>query len=75
MLQPLMGSAFQRSQTGRLGFQMAGHLGIQPAADLCRQINDFDCHSLSPLKYPGSVPANPDDAPIRGVEDRYSMSR
>ena len=65
----LMGSVFQRSQTGGLGFQMAGHLGVQPALDLCRQINDFDGHRLSPLQAPGPLPTNPGDAATCGVEE------
>ena len=57
-------SAFKRPQTGSLGFQMAGHLGVQPALELGGQMNDFDGHGLSPLQVPRLSASEPRVTPL-----------
>ena len=63
-----------RFQTLCLSRQVAGHLLVQPALDLCSQMNDFDGHWRSPLAVPG-LRANEPGVTPDGVEKGYSMSR
>jgi hypothetical protein len=53
---------------------MAGHLGVQPALDLCRQMNDFDGHGLSPLQVPGPIANEPGVTPL-SVASKKDIAR
>ena len=65
---------FYRFKTLGLGGQMAGNPLVQPALDLCSQMNDFDGHWRSPLAVPG-LRANEPGVTPDDVEKGYSMSR
>src|SRR5437879_1600838 len=72
---PPNGLMLYRFQALGLRRQMAGHLLVQPALDLCSQMNDFDGHWRSPFEVPGLRANEPEVTPTISVEKEHSMSR
>ena len=65
---------FYGFQTLGLRRQMTGNALIEPAVDLCRQMNDLDGHGIVLFNFPAQG-QRARVTPDCGVGDGYSMSR
>ena len=54
---------FYRFQLFSLRREVTGNLQIEPVLDLCRQMDDFDRHSVSPYQVPGLAVGSHGDRP------------